>query len=128
MWGEVTGNVTVQGILKSFGATFDKNVTVDGGAFKALNYGTTIKGNLTISNSAGDPNPNDTNANGFFAPIRRATSSATSPIPAIPRRSMSGRARPSTATSRSTPIRAGWTSHSSTSTARRTSHKRHQTN
>jgi hypothetical protein len=68
MWGEVTGNVTVQGVLKSFGATFDKNVTVDGGAFKSLNWGTTIKGNLTINNSAGDTNPNDTNANGFFAP------------------------------------------------------------
>jgi hypothetical protein len=30
MWGEVPGNVTVEGVLKSFGSTYDKNVTVNG--------------------------------------------------------------------------------------------------
>jgi hypothetical protein len=34
---EVKGNVTVEGSLFSFGATFDKNVTVTGGTFKAEN-------------------------------------------------------------------------------------------
>jgi hypothetical protein len=52
---EVKGNVTVEGSLISFGATFDKNVTVTGGTFKAENGGTTILGNLTITGSAGDP-------------------------------------------------------------------------
>jgi hypothetical protein len=67
IWGTVKGNAEVEGVLKSYGTTFEKNVTVNGGAFKALNWGTTIKGNLTINNSAGDTNPNDTNANGFFS-------------------------------------------------------------
>jgi hypothetical protein len=66
---EVKNTATVEGSLIAFGATFDKNVTVTGGTFKAENGGTTILGNLTITGSAGDqidPARDDFAGNGLF--------------------------------------------------------------
>jgi hypothetical protein len=50
---EVQGNVTVEGSLIANGTTFDANVKADGGTFAAINWGTHIKGNLTITNYRG---------------------------------------------------------------------------
>jgi hypothetical protein len=49
---EVKGNVSVQGSLTAFGATFDRNVSVTGGSFSGVNYGVTIKGNLSFVDPA----------------------------------------------------------------------------
>jgi hypothetical protein len=49
---EVKGNVTVQGSLVAFGATFDRNVSVTGGSFSGSNWGVTIKGNLSFVDPA----------------------------------------------------------------------------
>ena len=49
---EVKGNVTVQGSLVAFGATFDRNVSVTGGSFAGENWGVTIKGNLSFVDPA----------------------------------------------------------------------------
>jgi hypothetical protein len=57
---EVKGNVTVQGTLAAFGATFDRNVSVTGGSFGGSNWGVTIKGNLSFV----DPATNS--QNGFW--------------------------------------------------------------
>ena len=57
---EVTGNVTVQGTLVAFGATFDKNVSVTGGSFTGVNWGVTVKGNLSFVD------PATYSYNGFF--------------------------------------------------------------
>jgi hypothetical protein len=62
----IKGNAIVNGHLKSFGGTFNQNVTIDGGSFLALNGGTTILKNLSITNSAGDPDPSTFNGNGLF--------------------------------------------------------------
>jgi hypothetical protein len=45
---EVQGNVSVQGSLVVYGATFDKNVSVTGGSFKGVNNAVTIAGNLSF--------------------------------------------------------------------------------
>src|SRR5262245_30040495 len=62
----VKGNANVSGHLKSFGGTFKQNVTVDGGSFLAVNGGTTILGNLSITNSAGETDPSTFNGNGLW--------------------------------------------------------------
>jgi len=64
---EVTGNVTVEGELVSFGAQFDGNVSVNGGSLTAANQGIYIGGNLSITNSAGADGNNATiqSTNGF---------------------------------------------------------------
>ena len=49
---EVKGNVSVQGSLVAFGATFDRNVSVTGGSFAGENWGVTIKGNLSFVDPA----------------------------------------------------------------------------
>ena len=49
---EVKGNVSVQGTLVAFGATFDRNVSVTGGSFSGVNNGVTIKGNLSFVDPA----------------------------------------------------------------------------
>ena len=49
---EVKGNVSVQGSLVAFGATFDRNVSVTGGSFMGQNWGVTIKGNLSFVDPA----------------------------------------------------------------------------
>jgi hypothetical protein len=49
---EVKGNVTVQGSLVAFGATFDRNVSVTGGSFAGENWGVTVKGNLSFVDPA----------------------------------------------------------------------------
>ena len=49
---EVKGNVSVQGSLVAFGATFDRNVSVTGGSFAGANWGVTIKGNLSFVDPA----------------------------------------------------------------------------
>jgi hypothetical protein len=49
---EVKGNVSVQGSLVAFGATFDRNVSVTGGSFAGVNWGVTIKGNLSFVDPA----------------------------------------------------------------------------
>jgi len=49
---EIQGNTSVGGNLAVFGGTFDKNVTVNGGSFAAVNHGVTIKGNLSLINPA----------------------------------------------------------------------------
>jgi hypothetical protein len=61
-WDEVQGNVSATGNLYTFGKThFDKNVTVNpGGSFAASNWGTTIDGDLSIT----DPAANS--GNGFW--------------------------------------------------------------
>ena len=53
--GEFQGNVTVEGYAAPAGATFDKNVIVNGGTISTVNHGADIKGNLNISGSHGDP-------------------------------------------------------------------------
>jgi hypothetical protein len=63
--GEVTGNVTVEGDLRVFGSTFDKNVIVNGGQFQSGNYGSWIHGNLNITNSQGSYMAGD--QNGFWS-------------------------------------------------------------
>jgi hypothetical protein len=57
---EVTGNVSVEGVLSSSGSTFDKNVNVSGPGSKLqfFNNPSEIKGNLTITGSSGAPNGN----------------------------------------------------------------------
>src|SRR5262249_10145707 len=62
----IKGNAIVNGHLKSFGGTFNQNVNVDGGSFQAVNGGTTILNNLSITNSAGDPDPSTFNGNGLW--------------------------------------------------------------
>ena len=57
---EVKGNVSVQGSLVAFGATFDRNVSVTGGSFAGENWGVTIKGNLSFVD------PATYSYNGFF--------------------------------------------------------------
>jgi len=49
---EVKGNVSVQGSLVAFGATFDRNVSVTGGSFAGENWGVRIKGNLSFVDPA----------------------------------------------------------------------------
>ena len=49
---EVKGNVSVQGSLVAFGATFDRNVSVTGGSFAGENWGVTVKGNLSFVDPA----------------------------------------------------------------------------
>jgi hypothetical protein len=54
-WAEVTGNVTVEGILVSVTTKFDRNVTVTGGSIQIVNgWGDNSKlaGNLTITGSS----------------------------------------------------------------------------
>jgi hypothetical protein len=52
-WSDVKGNVTVNGSLITFGTTtFEKNVSVVGGAFASVNWGVTINGNLSFLNPA----------------------------------------------------------------------------
>jgi len=63
-WGEITGNVSVAGTLDTYGwVTIDGNVDVNGGALTESNWPLDIKGNLSISNSAGQ-----NGLNGFFGP------------------------------------------------------------
>ena len=57
---EIQGNTSVGGNLEAFGGTFDKNVTVNGGSFEAINHAVTIKGNLSFLNPAAN------RANGFW--------------------------------------------------------------
>jgi hypothetical protein len=54
---EVQGNISVGagGTLHTFGLTADRNVTATGGYFLDNNYGFTIKGNLSIDGSQGNP-------------------------------------------------------------------------
>jgi hypothetical protein len=60
----VKGNVIVNGNLKAWGATFEKNVNVDGGSLKVFNSGATFLGNVSITNSAGPDG--DGSDNGFW--------------------------------------------------------------
>jgi hypothetical protein len=62
--GEVKGNVTVEGDLRAFGATFDNQVSVNGGQYQSANYGSWIHGNLSITNSQGNYGAGD--QNGFW--------------------------------------------------------------
>jgi hypothetical protein len=64
----IKGVVTVQGHLKAFGVTFNQNVIVDGGSFKAENGGTTILGNLSIKHSVPFSDPGDAEINGLWGP------------------------------------------------------------
>jgi hypothetical protein len=53
----VTGNVTVEGILYSYGTRFDANVTVTGGVITIANGNadaSALAGNLTITGSSGN--------------------------------------------------------------------------
>ena len=60
----VTGNVSVQGTLYTWHhVTIDRNVNVNGGVFNQVNYPVIIRGNLSITGSAGE-----NGYNGFFAP------------------------------------------------------------
>jgi hypothetical protein len=55
--GEVTGNVTVEGMLYSYGTKFDANVTVTGGVIQIANGNanySALAGNLTITGSSGN--------------------------------------------------------------------------
>jgi hypothetical protein len=74
-WGEVPGTVQVAGTLNTFGKiTFDKNVTVNGGAFSASNWGVTLNSNLIINNPApysyngfwGNYSPNEVKGNVIY--------------------------------------------------------------
>jgi hypothetical protein len=68
---EVQGNISVGAgaTLHTFGFTADNNVTVSGGYFVDNNWGFTIKHNLTIDGSQGDPyNAN----NGFWSNYSRS--------------------------------------------------------
>jgi hypothetical protein len=74
-WGEVTGNVSVQGVLSSTASTFDRNVSVSGPGSELLlnNYPSHIKGNLSVDSSSGGWNGSAgtsffTNAAQQFAP------------------------------------------------------------
>jgi hypothetical protein len=63
LFGEVTADVSVEGNLYVFGGRVDRNVAVNGGSFEAANQGVYISGNLSITNSAGNPNQG---GNGFW--------------------------------------------------------------
>jgi hypothetical protein len=54
-WGEVTGNVSVEGVLTSTAGTFDRNVSVSGPGSQLWfnNYPSHIKGNLSVTGSSG---------------------------------------------------------------------------
>ncbi len=63
-YAKVTGNVSVEGKLYTWHhVTFERNVSVNGGVFTQVNYPVVIKGNLSITGSAGE-----NGYNGFFAP------------------------------------------------------------
>jgi hypothetical protein len=54
---EVTGTVTVEGVLSSYGTRFDANVNVTGGVITISNgngYGSELVGNLSITGSSGN--------------------------------------------------------------------------
>jgi hypothetical protein len=55
-WGEVTGNVSVEGALSASAATFDRNVAVSGpgSELSLANFPSHIKGNLSVTGSSGD--------------------------------------------------------------------------
>lgn len=57
---EVTGIVTVESgaTLRTFGATFDGNLNVNGGNYQNANWPVTVKGNVNFTNPVG--------ANGFW--------------------------------------------------------------
>jgi hypothetical protein len=63
---EVMGNITVGtgATLHTFGFTADGNVNVNKGFFVDNNWGFTIKGNLSIAGSQGDPTSSN---NGFWS-------------------------------------------------------------
>ena len=53
---QVTGNVSAAGYLATFGATLDKNLSINGGGFVDEGYtGSTVKGNVSITGSPGAP-------------------------------------------------------------------------
>ena len=54
-WGEVTGNVTVEGVLTASATTSDRNVAVSGPGSQLWlnNYPSHIKGNLSVTGSSG---------------------------------------------------------------------------
>ena len=60
--GEFQGNVTVEGYAAPAGATFDKNVIVNGGTITTVNHGAHILGNLNITGSHGDVGANELKA------------------------------------------------------------------
>jgi hypothetical protein len=52
-WSDIKGNVAVNGSLVTYGQThFEKNVSINGGSFAAMNWGVTIDGNLSFLNPA----------------------------------------------------------------------------
>jgi hypothetical protein len=55
-WSEVKGNVSVNGNLITIHTTFDRNVGINGGSLKIMNWGSTFLGNLSITNSSGPEN------------------------------------------------------------------------
>jgi hypothetical protein len=79
-WIDGNTSVSSTGHLKVSNTHFAGNVGVDGGSLKFINTpswigmkawdttSTTTK-NLSITNSTGDIDPNDTNMNGFWAPV-----------------------------------------------------------
>ena len=64
--GSVSGNVSVEGTLFTFGYSFSQNVTVTGGSFCNVNYPLHITGNLAITGSSG-PSNGPCEQNGNFA-------------------------------------------------------------
>jgi hypothetical protein len=54
-WGEVAGNVTVEGSLSASAAIFDRNVAVSGpgSELSLFSYPSEIKGNLSVTGSSG---------------------------------------------------------------------------
>ncbi len=60
--GEYQGNVTVEGYAAPAGATFDKNVIVNGGTITTVNHGAHILGNLNITGSTGAVGANELKA------------------------------------------------------------------
>jgi len=52
-YATVQGNTSVAGTLLADATTFNKNVSVNGGVLMNINRAFTVKGNLSITNSAG---------------------------------------------------------------------------
>jgi hypothetical protein len=69
--GTVFGNASVgtTGHLKVSNGHFQGNLGVTGGSLKFINQASSVTRNLSISQSTGDIDPNDTNMNGFWAPV-----------------------------------------------------------
>lgn len=60
-WADVKGNLVINGSVINYGmTTFEKNVSVVGGQFKAGNWGVTIDGNMSFLNPAANSD------NGFW--------------------------------------------------------------